>query len=84
MGVLSSGKMRGSRNSSEAEQRQLNVSFKTPGWGCGGFPGGPVVENPPANAGDIGSIPGPGRPHPHLPAHAWGTNPVATTIVPVS
>ena len=29
----------------------------------GGFPGGAVVENPPANAGDTGSIPGPGRPH---------------------
>ena len=27
-----------------------------------GFPGGTVVENPPANAGDTGSIPGPGRP----------------------
>ena len=26
-----------------------------------GFPGGAVVENPPANAGDTGSIPGPGR-----------------------
>ena len=26
-----------------------------------GFPGGPVVENPPANGGDTGSIPGPGR-----------------------
>ena len=25
-----------------------------------GFPGGPVVKNPPANAGDTGSIPGPG------------------------
>ena len=24
------------------------------------FPGGPVVKNPPANAGDTGSIPGPG------------------------
>ena len=24
-------------------------------------PGGPVVKNPPANAGDTGSIPGPGR-----------------------
>ena len=23
-----------------------------------GFPGGPVVKNPPANAGDMGSIPG--------------------------
>ena len=27
------------------------------------FPGGAVVENPPANAGDTGSIPGPGRSH---------------------
>ena len=25
-----------------------------------GFPGGPVVENPPGNAGDMGSISGPG------------------------
>ena len=25
-----------------------------------GFPGGAVVRNPPANAGDTGSIPGPG------------------------
>ena len=27
----------------------------------GDFPGGTVVKNPPANAGDTGSIPGPGR-----------------------
>ena len=27
------------------------------------FPGGPVVKNPPANAGDTGSIPGLGRFH---------------------
>ena len=26
---------------------------------CQGFPGGPAVKNPPANAGDIGSILGP-------------------------
>ena len=25
-----------------------------------GFPGGPVVKSPPANAGDMGLIPGPG------------------------
>ena len=25
-----------------------------------GFPGGSVVKNPPANAGDVGSSPGPG------------------------
>ena len=29
----------------------------------GGFPGGAVVKNPPANAGDMGSSPGPGRSH---------------------
>ena len=29
----------------------------------GGFPGGAVVKNRPANAGDKGSIPGPGRSH---------------------
>ena len=28
-----------------------------------GFPGGTVVKNPPANAGDMGSTPGPGRSH---------------------
>ena len=27
----------------------------------GGFPGGSVVKNPPANAGDLSSIPGSGR-----------------------
>ena len=29
--------------------------FKRKPWG---FPGGPVVKNRPANAGDVGSIPG--------------------------
>ena len=28
-----------------------------------GFPGGSVVKNQPANAGDMGSIPDPGRSH---------------------
>ena len=28
-----------------------------------GFPGGSAVKNPPANAGDTGSIPDPGRSH---------------------
>ena len=32
-------------------------------WAEGGFPGGAVVKNPPANAGDTGSSPGPGRSH---------------------
>ena len=30
---------------------------------CMGFPGGAVVKNPPANAEDMGSSPGPGRSH---------------------
>ena len=29
----------------------------------GDFPGGAVVKNPPANVGDMGSSPGPGRSH---------------------
>ena len=29
----------------------------------GDFPNGAVVKNPPANAGDTGSSPGPGRSH---------------------
>ena len=29
----------------------------------GNFPGGLVVENLPSNAGDMGSVPGPGRSH---------------------
>ena len=28
---------------------------------CGDVPGGPVVKNPPANAGDVGLTPGLGR-----------------------
>ena len=35
----------------------LNFIF----WGD--FPGGTVVKNPPVNAGDTGSSPGPGRSH---------------------
>ena len=36
------------------------LSFKYQGMG---FPGGTVVKNPPANAGDMGSSAGPGRSH---------------------
>ena len=42
-------------------------------------PGGPVVKNPPANAGDMGSIPGPGTKIPHVTGQM---NPCATTIEP--
>ena len=33
--------------------------------GFGAFSGGPVVKNPPSNAGDAGSIPGQGTRFPH-------------------
>ena len=36
--------------------------FKNYSWD---FPGGPVVKNPPCNAGDMGSIPGQGTKIPH-------------------
>ena len=39
----------------------IEVVFKI--TGLGDFPGGTMVKNPPANAGDMGSIPGPGRSH---------------------
>ena len=32
---------------------------------CWDFPGGPMVKNPPSNAGDVGSIPGQGSKSPH-------------------
>ena len=38
-----------------------------------GFPGGAVVENPPANAGDMGSSPGLGRSH--MPRSSWAREP---------
>ena len=38
-----------------------------------GFPGGAVVESPPANAGDVGSSPGLGRSH--LPRSNWAREP---------
>ena len=37
------------------------------------FPGGAVVKNPPANAGDTGSSPGPGRSH--IPRSNWARAP---------
>ena len=39
----------------------------------GGFPGGAVVENLPANAGDVGSSPGLGRSH--MPWSNWAREP---------
>ena len=39
----------------------------------GGFPGGAVVESPPASAGDTGSSPGLGRSH--VPRSGWAREP---------
>ena len=43
------------------------------------FPGGPVVKNPPSNAGDVGSIPGWGTKIPHA---AGQLSPCAATPEP--
>ena len=43
--------------------KDLNTSLSTMNRSFMGFPGGTVVKNPPANAGDTGSIPNPGRSH---------------------
>ena len=40
-----------------------NLTFNQKASGMLGFAGGAVVKNPPANAGDTGSIPGLGRSH---------------------
>ena len=44
----------------EAKKNCTKITIKISMWG---FPGGAVVENPPANARDTGWIPGPGRSH---------------------
>ena len=46
-----------------AERSMENTLDSDPQSVLLGFPGGAVVENLPANAGDTGSSPGPGRSH---------------------
>ena len=41
---------------------KIDSNLKSDWWD---FPGGPVVKNPPSNAGDVGSIPGGGTNIPH-------------------
>ena len=50
-------------------ERVLRTQFKP----LRGFPGGTVVENLPANAGDTGSSPGLGRSH--MPRSNWSREP---------
>ena len=45
-----------------------------------GFLGGSVVKNPPANAGDVGLIPDPGRPH--KPQSNWAQAPKLLSLCP--
>ena len=42
------------------QEYKVGFTFKIQ---CRDFSGGAVVKNPPASAGDTGSIPGPGRSH---------------------
>ena len=41
-----------------ARQDPLSMEFSRQEHWSGGFPGGPVVQNPPSNAGNMGWIPG--------------------------
>ena len=55
--ILTRDKMRGKRNLNPVIV--ANHQKRT----MAGFPGGAAVKNPPTNAGDTGSSPGPGRSH---------------------
>ena len=46
-----------------SKSRIVKVQVSKQKWRLSGFPGGSVVRNPPANAGDMSAIPGPGRPY---------------------
>ena len=53
-------------------------------WFPGGFPGGAVLENLPANAGDTGSSPGLGRfPHAAEQLGPWATTTEPARLEPV-
>ena len=52
------GKAHGHQNGKELQPQEQGNKDR-----ARDFPGGPVVEDLPANAGDTGSIPGPGRSH---------------------
>ena len=48
---------------SSEKPHRMDLGFSTQKVRRGCFPGGTVVKNTPANAGDTGSMPGPGRSH---------------------
>ena len=53
-----------------ANEGQFRLKF------LGDFPGGPIIKNPPCNAGDAGSTPGQGARIPHAVEQL---SPLATT-----
>ena len=62
-----------SKEKCEIKSHRTNVNLKIPNISthskkseCKDFPGGPVVKNPPANAADMGFIPGQGT-RSHMP-----------------
>ena len=52
--------LKGAASVSNVDKGSRKIALKKSIWG---FPGGAVVENLPANAGDTGSSPGLGRSH---------------------
>ena len=46
----------------KCDWKEIFFTYKLSSWD---FPGGPLVKNPPSNAGDAGSIPGQGTKIPH-------------------
>ena len=61
--------------SSKQTNKRMNEQFKPviQKERTQGFPGGAVVESPPADAGDTGSCPGAGRSH--VPRSGWAREP---------
>ena len=57
------GRLKGHRKSSKMGNSSSRGNSKCKSWG--GFAGGPLVKNPPANAWDTGSVSGPGTKIPH-------------------
>ena len=49
----------------DVERDEVPCLFQSSKLPSGDFPGGPVVKNPPVNAGDTGLIPGLGTKIPH-------------------
>ena len=66
------GQRRESQNGVRLWQKNLNLDL-----------GGPVVKNPPVNAGDTGSIPGPGRSQMPRCNSAYAPRPLSLALEPV-